>query len=160
MDFGACNQTPLHPPSQYLTHTRDTTASSTCHLDSKRSQDIFQMYMDHRTNSLPGFIAIHGDICIYGKTTEEHDKDLLQLMETASQNSFIFNSSKCSIRQPQITFYGPIFTAQRLKPDPAKYKHFKTFQHQKLKNNYNHFRSQQLFTTISNQLNIQNNLPI
>ena len=32
----------------------------------------------------------------------------------------VFNSNKCSICQPQISFYGAIFTAQGMKPDPVK----------------------------------------
>ena len=39
----------------------------------KMSQDIFQMQMDQATDHLPGLIAIHDDICIYGHTPEEHD---------------------------------------------------------------------------------------
>ena len=35
----------------------------------KMSQDMFQMRMDQITNRLPGVIAIHDDICIYGKST-------------------------------------------------------------------------------------------
>ena len=36
------------------------------------------------------------------------------------KNGLVFNSHKCSIRKPQITFYGAIFAAQGMKPDPAK----------------------------------------
>ena len=50
----------------------------------KMSQDMFQMRMDQITNRLPGVIAIHDDTCIYGKTQEQHDKHLLQLLKTAS----------------------------------------------------------------------------
>ena len=49
------------------------------------SQDVFQMCMDQITNRLPGIIAIHHDICVNGKTREEHDTHLLKLMKTASK---------------------------------------------------------------------------
>ena len=39
----------------------------------KMSQGVFQMQMDQATDCLPGIIAIHDDICIYGHTPEEHD---------------------------------------------------------------------------------------
>ena len=32
------------------------------------------MHMDQITNSLPGIIVIHSDICIYRKDTEKHNK--------------------------------------------------------------------------------------
>ena len=86
----------------------------------KMSQDIFQMQMDQITNRLPGIIAIHDDSCVYGKDTTEHDNNLLKLMQTAQDHGLVFNSNKCSICQPQILFYGAIFTAQGMKPDPVK----------------------------------------
>ena len=38
------------------------------------AQDIFQMRMDQITERLPGIIAIHDDICVFGQTQEQHDK--------------------------------------------------------------------------------------
>ena len=86
----------------------------------KMLQDVFQMPMDQIIDRLPGIIAIHDDICVYGKDTEEHDKHLLQLMKTATQQGLVFNSSKCTLHQSQISLYGIIFTAQGMRPDPAK----------------------------------------
>ena len=59
-------------------------------------------------------------VYIYGKTREEHDTNLIQLMKPASKNGLVFNSHKCSIRQPQIAFYGAIFTSKGMKPEPMK----------------------------------------
>ena len=63
----------------------------------KMSRDVFQMQMDQIMNRLPGIIAIHDDICVYGKDTAEHDRNLLQLIKTAGQQGLVFNSSKCVI---------------------------------------------------------------
>ena len=86
----------------------------------KMSRDVFQMWMDQITNRLPGVIAIHDDICVFGKDTAEHDYNLLQLMKTAQGHGLVFNSSKCAICKSQISFYGAIFTVQGMRPDPAK----------------------------------------
>ena len=75
-------------------------------------QDIFQMLMDQITSRLPGITAIHDDICLYGRDTAAHDNNLLKLMETAQEYGLVFNSSKCSISQPQISFYSAISTVQ------------------------------------------------
>ena len=93
----------------------------------KMSQDVFQMCMDQLTDRLSGIIAIHDDICVYGKTQEQHNKNLLQLTKTAAKQGLVFNSNKCHISQPQITFYGNIFSAQGIKPDPMKFKLYRTF---------------------------------
>ena len=96
----------------------------------KMSQDIFQMWadqatdfqmqMDQATDCLPGMIAIHDDICMFSHTPEEHDENLLCLMESAKTHGIVFNSAKCHIRQPQIAFYCAVFTGQGMWPDPTK----------------------------------------
>ena len=78
------------------------------------------MRIDQITDTLSGVIAIHDDICIYGKTQEHHNKYLLQLLKTASKNGLVFNSKKCHISKPQMTFYGTIFAVQGIMPDPIK----------------------------------------
>ena len=70
----------------------------------KMAQDVFQMRMDQITERLPGIIAIHDEVCVFGKTQEQHDKHLLQLLKTALAKGLVFNSRKCQISKPQITF--------------------------------------------------------
>ena len=68
------------------------------------AKDTFQMRMAQITERLPGVIAIHNDICVFGKTQEQHDKHLLQLLKTASARGLVFKSRKSQISKPQITF--------------------------------------------------------
>ena len=113
----------LDTPSSYLTtfNTHEGHYRYLCMpFGLKMSQDVFQMHMEQITDRLPGIIAIQDDICVYSKTREEHDTNLLQLMKNASKNGLVFNSHKCSIRQLQITFYGAIFTSKGMKPGPTK----------------------------------------
>ena len=86
----------------------------------KMAQDVFQMRMDQITERLPGVIAIHDDISVFGKTQEQHDKHLLQLLKTTSTRGLVFNSRRCQISKPQITFFGTIFSAKGKKLDPIK----------------------------------------
>ena len=74
--------------------------------------------MNQISDKSPGIIAIHDDICICGKTQEQHKRHLLQLLKTVLKNGLVFN--KCHIFKPQITFYGNIFTAAGMKPNPIK----------------------------------------
>ena len=76
--------------------------------------------MDQITDRLPGIIAIHDDICVYGKDMAEHNHNLLQLMKTAQGQGLVFNSNKCAICQSSISFYGAVFTVWGMRPDPAK----------------------------------------
>ena len=76
--------------------------------------------MDQATDCLPGIIAIHDDICIFGCTPEEHDEHLLHLMQSSKTHGIMFNSAKCHIRQPQSAFYGTVFTATGMQLDPTE----------------------------------------
>ena len=78
------------------------------------------MQMDQATDHLPGIITIHDDICVFGHRCEDHDEHLLYLMQSVKDHGIIFNSPKCHIRQPQIAFYGAVFTAHGMPPDPSK----------------------------------------
>ena len=79
----------LDTPSSYLT-TFNTNKGCCWYLSMpfglKMPQDVFQMHIDQITNRLVGIIAIHYDMCVFGKTREEHNTHLLHLMKTLSKN--------------------------------------------------------------------------
>ena len=72
-------------------------------------QDVFQMRMDDIIERIKGIISIHDDICVFGKTQQKHDENLLQLRKIAQQHSPCINSNECQISQQQISFYEAIF---------------------------------------------------
>ena len=64
------------------------------------------MKMDQILEGLDGIIAIYDDITIYGKDDDDHDANLIALMECAKQTGFTFNSQKCFIGQEEVSFFG------------------------------------------------------
>ena len=58
---------------------------------------------------LNGVIAIHDDITMCGKDDDVHDQNLIALMERAQQVGLTFNSKKCTIRQPKISFFSSLW---------------------------------------------------
>jgi len=64
------------------------------------------MRMDQITENLPGVIAIHDDITVFGKNQADHDECLHRLMHRAVEKGLVFNSKKCAIAQDQIDFFG------------------------------------------------------
>ena len=84
------------------------------------SQDIFQMWMDDIVAQYPGVLAIHDDIFIYGKADKDHDGNIIKLFSVAKREGLVFNSTKCSIKQDSVTFFGGVFSAEGYSPDPAK----------------------------------------
>ena len=49
----------------------------------KMSQDVFQMKMDIIMEKCPGVISIHDDIVIYGTSNQDHDANLINLLNVA-----------------------------------------------------------------------------
>ena len=86
----------------------------------KSSQDIFQNALDSALGGLPGVIAMCDDIIVFGSSIKEHDKNLHQLMLRARDKGIVFNYNKCSINQPEISFFGHVYTKNGIKPDPKK----------------------------------------
>ena len=114
---------PLDEQSQLLTTFR-TPIGRYCFLrlpfGLSISQDIFQQRMDEILENLKGCISIADDICVVGSTEEEHDANLLALMESAKKAGLVFNSAKCEIKQDKISFFGNVYTKEGIFPDPKK----------------------------------------
>ena len=89
-------------------------------MGSKSSQDAYQLKMDQILEGLDGVIAIHDDITVYSEDDDDHDKNMIGLMERAKQRGLTFNSKKCTIHQKSVEFFGVTFSADGMSPDPQK----------------------------------------
>ncbi|CAE1255836.1 unnamed protein product [Acanthosepion pharaonis] len=95
-------------------------------FDLVMSQNIFQQRMDMIIEKCTGALASIDDVIIHGKTKEEHDLNLRNLMETARTAGLTFNSSTCAIDQEQVKFFGAIFDRNGIHPDPQKVEEIKS----------------------------------
>ena len=84
------------------------------------SQDVFQQKMDQILESCEGVIGIADDVVIYGSTEQEHDDHMHRLMRVSASNGLVYNSAKCFVKEPRITFFGTIYDHEGKHPDPAK----------------------------------------
>ena len=62
---------------------------------------------------------IHDDLIVATKTEEEHVK-VIEVTKAISDSGLTLNPNKCSFGQKQISFWGMIYKANGVKPDPAK----------------------------------------
>ena len=98
------------------------------------SQDVFQIRMDQITECCRGIIAIHDDIVVYGKTEQEYDGNLKQLV-TSTQNGPVFNNKMCDIKKESVHFFGCVFTSDGMASDPwgiQPHRHVTTYGHEGL----------------------------
>ena len=63
----------------------------------KMSQDVFQMRMDAILEQCPGVIGIHDDMVIYGVDQEDHDANLINLLNVCQKEGLVLNSKKLEL---------------------------------------------------------------
>jgi hypothetical protein len=76
--------------------------------------------MDAILEKCPSATGITDDVAVYGKDEAEHDTNLLNLMRVAREHGLVFNSPKFKIKVSEISFFGNIYSAEGVKPDPER----------------------------------------
>jgi len=69
----------------------------------------------HCTNA----INIKDDILIYGKN-DEHDQQLIKVLETLYQHGLTLRKEKCSLGKSEVKWFGNIYSNKGMSPDPEK----------------------------------------
>ena len=86
----------------------------------KMSQDVFQLRMDAILEQCPGVIGIHDDMVIFGVDQQDHDANLINLLNVCQKERLVLNSKKLELRRERVTFFGAEYSAQGMHPDPKK----------------------------------------
>ena len=84
------------------------------------ASDIFQKKLDSVYIGLPGVTGIADDMIIFGKSELEHDRNLLQFLETTRMNGLVLNKSKLQFKKQEVHFFGHRWNSQGITPDPKK----------------------------------------
>jgi hypothetical protein len=80
--------------------------------------EIFQGEMIELLRGHEGTEVIMDDILVHGKTVEEHDHRLAQVLTTIRESGLRLNKDKCNIRQRELTYFGHRVGVNGIKPDP------------------------------------------
>ena len=86
----------------------------------KMSQDVFQMKMDIIMEKCPGVISIHDDIVIYGTSDQDHDANLINLLNVAQLEGLVLNSKKLKLKCLKVSFFGAEYSVDGMHPCPKK----------------------------------------
>ena len=84
------------------------------------SQDIFQKKMDQILEECQGCIRIADNITVHGHTEAEHDAHLWDLMHIACKYDLVFNPQKTHVKAQAVNFFGCLYDANGVHPDPGK----------------------------------------
>ena len=86
----------------------------------KMSQDIFQTKIDQTFEGCEGVAGIADDIVVFGKTSEEHDRNMHGMLRRCQDTGLKLNPDKCFVKQEKIRFYGVVCSQDGIQPDPNK----------------------------------------
>lgn len=86
----------------------------------------FQRRLHEVMEGLSGVEVIADDILVYGsgdtmeQATEDHDQNLVNVLERARQLGLKLNKQKLKLRRTEVAYMGHLLTSQGLQPDPKK----------------------------------------
>ncbi|PFX29990.1 Retrovirus-related Pol polyprotein [Stylophora pistillata] len=111
-------------------NSRDITTFSThiglyrykrLNFGTRSAGEIFQDTVSREiTRDIPGCLNISDDILVYGKTQQEHDRNLDKLFKKAREKKITFNKGKCEFNKQSCVYYGMKFSKDGASPDPRK----------------------------------------
>ena len=65
----------------------------------KMSQDMFQLWMDAILQQCPGVIGIHDDMVIFGVDQEDHNANIINLLNICQKEGLVLNSKKLNFKE-------------------------------------------------------------
>uniref|UniRef100_A0A3P9K9H2 Gypsy retrotransposon integrase-like protein 1 n=1 Tax=Oryzias latipes TaxID=8090 RepID=A0A3P9K9H2_ORYLA len=86
------------------------------------AQDEFQRRVDETYEGLDGVAAIVDDVLVFGKTKQEHDRNLRPMLQRTRERGVKLNPDKCRISVQEVSYFGHTLSHEGLKPDPRKIK--------------------------------------
>ena len=89
-------------------------------MGSKIANDIFQKKLDSVYIGLPGVTGIADDMVSFGRTEEEHDRNLILFLETTRKNGLVLNKKKLQFKKEEVSFFGHRWHSTGISPDPKK----------------------------------------
>ena len=89
-------------------------------MGSQIASDIFQKKLDSVYIGLPGVIGIADNMIVYGRTEEEHDRNLILFLETTRSNGLVLNKKKLQFKQKEVSFFGHQWSSTGISPNPKK----------------------------------------
>ena len=117
------NQLELAPESQYIT----TFGTHMGLMRYKRlnfgissAAEIFQNVIRETLEGIDGAKNISDDILVFGKSHEEHARNLRAVFQRLREKDLTLNKSKCEYSKDKLEFFGYVFSKDDIAPDPKK----------------------------------------
>ena len=84
------------------------------------AQEVFHKRLHELLGDIPGVETDIDDILVWGRTQEEHDERLVNLLQRTRECNLKLNPDKSKIRQPEVLYIGHVLTGDGVRPDTSK----------------------------------------
>jgi hypothetical protein len=84
------------------------------------ASEIFQEAIHNVIRDIPGAKNIADDIIIFGISQKQHDIALETTLQRLEEKGLTLNREKCEFNKDEVEFFGLVFNASRVSPDPKK----------------------------------------
>lgn len=82
--------------------------------------EYFQKQMARILEGQEGVANMIDDILVFGRTRQEHDARLSQVLSRLAKAGITLNEDKCRFGVSEVSFLGVVVSAQGIRPDPSK----------------------------------------
>ena len=82
--------------------------------------EVFHNEMANTLSDIQNADNIYDDIIVYGRTQQEHDVALIRVLQRFADCGLTLGLPKCEFNVTSVKFFGVIFSAAGMTPDPAK----------------------------------------
>ena len=80
----------------------------------------FQRRMTEILGDIEGVVCLVDDVLVSGKTQEEHDQRLLEVLSRIKRSGLTLGPDKCEINKTSVKFLGQLVDENGVRPDPEK----------------------------------------
>ena len=119
------HQLSLAPESRYITTFathKGLRRYKRLNFGTNSAGEIFQHVISEQIRDVPGAFNVSDDVIVFGKTQEAHNKALEKFFHVFAKKGLTLNRQKCEFNKDSLTFFGFVFSAKGISPDPSKVK--------------------------------------
>ena len=84
--------------------------------------ECFQYSIQKVLNGLAGVLNMADNIVVFGRHAQEHQEQLIKVMDPLLECGFTLSEEKCEFRCLSVKFLGHIMSAEGITADPEKVK--------------------------------------
>ena len=84
------------------------------------AQEKYQHIITQTMACLKGVANIADDLVVHGQDSEEHDRNLIKVLERLKERGLTVNAEKCTFRRTKVVFMGLLLTRHGIGPTKEK----------------------------------------